>query len=319
MANYLVTGGCGFIGSHLVDSLISEGHTVRVIDDLSSGRKANIQQGCELVIGDVTDTEMVLQCMAGMDGCYHLASVASIQQSIDNWLETHNINLTGAINVFNAARQNKIPVVYASSSAVYGDNADIPLKESAEYRPLTAIGADNLATELHARVATLVHGVPTVGMRFFNVYGPRQNPLSPYFGVVASFFERLSAGKTMTIYGDGEQTRDFVYIDDAVNALKCAMTNINAIPMVFNVCTGEAISINKLALMMQSLMGKAVAVENKKSRKGDIRVSIGNPERSKKILNFSPQITVMQGLRKLMEFETDNGKVKSRATMALVK
>ena len=301
MANYLVTGGCGFIGSHLVDSLIKDGHTVRILDDFSTGRCENVQHNCEIISGDVGNSALVALSMENMDACYHLAAIASIQQSNEKWVATHKTNLTGTINVFNAARNKKIPVVYASSAAVYGDNAEMPLKEHSELRPLTAYGADKLGSELHARVATLVHGVPTVGLRFFNVYGPRQDPSSPYSGVISIFIKRLFENNSLTIFGDGEQTRDFVYVADVVRMLRSAMENIGSVPTVFNVCTGEAISINKLAKIMLSISCLNVSVEHKKTRKGDIRSSVGDPSRTKRLLAVSAQVTLVEGLRKIID------------------
>ena len=171
MATYLVTGGAGFIGSHLVDALLARGDGVRVLDDLSTGKRQNLPAGVELLLGDVADLALTKQAMAGCAGCFHLAAVASVQRGNEDWLGTHRSNQTGSIAVFEAARGadagRPVPVVYASSAAVYGDNAELPLKEEAQTRPLSAYGADKLGSELHARVASLVHGVPTVGLRFF--------------------------------------------------------------------------------------------------------------------------------------------------------
>ena len=200
MALYLITGGCGFIGSHLAEDLLAQGHSVRVIDNLSTGKISNLPASrvptdCELVIGDITDKARLEQCFDGVDYCFHLAAIASVQLSNEDWAGTHQVNLTGSINVFDAARMRQVPVVYASSAAVYGDNAESPLTESAVLRPLTAYGADKLGSELHARVASFVHSVPTTGLRFFNVYGPRQDSSSPYSGVISIFAEKsIAAG-----------------------------------------------------------------------------------------------------------------------------
>ena len=183
MATYLVTGGCGFIGSHLCSALRSAGHGVRVLDDLSTGTEANLAPGADLVRGDVADAGAVREAMEGAAGCFHLAAIASVERGTRDWLGTHRANLSGTVAVFEAAaRLGRIPVVYASSAAVYGDCAALPLKEDAPTRPLSAYGADKLGCEQHARVAGVVHGIPTLGLRFFNVFGPRQDPLSPLFG-----------------------------------------------------------------------------------------------------------------------------------------
>jgi UDP-glucose 4-epimerase len=314
MANYLVTGGCGFIGSHLIDSLVKDGHTVRILDNLSTGKRENIQHECEVIVGDVGDSELVALSMKGMDGCFHLAAIASVQQSNENWIGTHKTNLTGTINVLDAARHKKIPVVYASSAAVYGDNADMPLKEHAELRPLTAYGADKLGSELHARVASLVHGVPTVGLRFFNVYGPRQNPSSPYSGVISIFIKRLIENRSIVIFGDGEQTRDFVYVGDVARTLRSAMLNVGNVPAVFNVCTGNSVSINKLVKVILSINGLMVPVVYKKTRKGDIRVSIGDPTRTKLVLGISAKLTLVDGLRNLINYIKSNDQHRPELT-----
>ena len=191
MAFYLITGGCGFIGTHLANNLIEEGHSVRVLDDLSTGNRESLDKECELVVGNVNDNDLVVQCMKGTDGCFHLAAPTSARKFTGDWIGMHQTNLNGSISVLDAACRGNTPVVYASSSAVYGDNAELLLKEQDKLRPLTAYGADKLGAELHARVAAMVHGLPTTGLRFFNVYGPGQNPAQPYSSVVSVFVDRL--------------------------------------------------------------------------------------------------------------------------------
>lgn len=305
MANYLVTGGCGFIGSHLVESLLKDGHRVRILDDLSTGKRENVPDQCEIVVGDVADSESVRACMYDMDGCFHLAAIASVEESNQNWVRTHQVNLTGTINVFDAARKNRTPVVYASSAAVYGDNADMPLKESSTVRPLTAYGADKLGSELHARVASLVHGVPTAGMRFFNVYGPRQDPASPYSGVISIFVGRILREQVLTVFGDGQQTRDFIYVGDVVRFLRTAMDNISRIPAVFNVCTGESVTVNQLAKTVMSITALRVPVAHQPARKGDIRVSVGDPGYAKQMLGVTAEQPLTRGLQMLFEYSKD--------------
>ena len=243
MARYLVTGGAGFVGSHLVELLRVQGHAVRVLDDLSSGSRANLPPQTELVVADVIDTEAVARAFDGVDGCFHLAAIASVERSHRGWVRTHQVNLTGTINVFDqAARQAQhrrvVPVVYASSAAVYGDCRAVPIGEDSPANPLSAYGADKLACEFHARIAGAIHGVPTTGLRFFNLYGPRQDPRSPYSGVISIFADRLLRGEPVDIFGDGEQVRDFTYVEDAVAALRRAMVTASTGAPVFNVCTG---------------------------------------------------------------------------------
>jgi len=302
MANYLVTGGCGFIGSHLAESLLEDGHQVRILDDFSTGKMDNVPPQCDVIRGDVADSEMVHLCMRDMDGCFHLAAIASVQQSNEEWIRTHQVNLTGTINVFDAAKEKRIPVVYASSAAVYGDNADIPLKENSAVSPLVAYGADKLGSELHARVASLVHGVPTTGMRFFNVYGPRQNPASSYSGVISIFVDRVMNNQALTIFGDGEQTRDFIYVGDVVRFLCASMKNINCASSVFNVCTGETVTINQLAKIVMSITASQVTVTYQAARKGDIRVSVGDPGYAQQALGVAAKYPLARGLKMFIDY-----------------
>src|SRR3954453_23905851 len=207
MSTWLVTGGAGFIRSHLCDGLVGPGGTVRVLGDLSPGRHHNLPAAATLVEGDVADPAVVAQAMERVDGCFHLAAIASVEKGVTDWLGTHRTNLTGTIPLFDAIRRqgSRIPVIYASSAAVYGDAAAVPTAESEPCVPLSAYGADKYACELHARVASHVHGIPTVGLRFFNVYGPRQDPRSPYSGVISIFCERIAGGQPVAIFGDGQQ------------------------------------------------------------------------------------------------------------------
>ncbi len=223
MACYLVTGGAGFIGSHLVESLIDYGHFVRVLDDLSSGSRDNIPAGVEFIKADITDPKAVGAAFDGIDGCFHLAAIASVEKCNRDWLRTHQVNLTGTINVFNAARQSRKIARCRSSmprrAAVYGNSGGAPAGEQSSAAPLSAYGADKRACELHARAAGVTHGLRTVGLRFFNIYGPRQDPRSPYSGVIAIFLDRLQRGEPIEIFGDGTQVRDFTYIGDAVSRI----------------------------------------------------------------------------------------------------
>ena len=297
MSKYLVTGGAGFIGSHLIDKLQNAGHQVRVIDDLSTGSLDNLCGDVETIIGDVSDESLVRECMRDVDGCFHLAAVSNVQQSNEDWLGTHRVNLTGFISILDAARENSVPVVYASSAAVFGDNADMPLTEASDVRPLTAYGADKLGCELHARVASVIHGVPTVGLRFFNVYGPRQNPNSPYSGVISKFMNNLIAGKGVTIFGDGEQTRDFVYVQDVVDMLWASMDRASTTPKIYNVCTGHSVTLNSLVKTLARVLDVDVDVHYETPRTGDIRVSIGDASRIKRELGCVARVVLHEGLR----------------------
>ena len=309
MAKYLVTGGCGFIGSHLVEALLAAGHDVSVLDDLSTGKRSNLPEGSvELVVGDVGDPAVVGAAMQGVDGCFHLAAIASVQLSNQDWVGTHRVNLTGAIAVLDAARtangNGPVPVVYASSAAVYGDNENLPLAETELPRPLTAYGADKLGCELHAMVAAAVHKIPTCGFRFFNVFGPRQDPNSPYSGVISIFAAKLRAGQPLTIYGDGHQTRDFVYVSDVVRHLLAGMEGASVAASVFNFCTGRETSVAVLAETMAAFLGAPLKLEFLPSRPGDIRHSLGSPANAVSTLNVAAETTLASGLEQLFAAES---------------
>lgn len=304
MARYLVTGGCGFIGSHLAEGLIRSGHQVRILDNLSSGKRENSPSGAELVIGEITDRALVGSCTDGMDGVFHLAAIASVDASRRDWLGSHAVNLTGTINVFDAARRDGRPgarVVYASSAAVYGDIAGVPATEADLPRPTNSYGADKLGSELHGRVASLLYQVPTVGLRLFNVYGPRQDPSSPYSGVISIFADRLRRKAPVTILGDGSQVRDFVAVSDAVAFFMAAMAAEGAAGEVFNVCTGRGTTILDLAHLMADRLGVAPELRMEPARPGDIRTSTGDPTRAARVLHCKARLSVRQGLAAMLD------------------
>jgi UDP-glucose 4-epimerase len=306
MSHYLVTGGAGFIGSHLCDALIARGDTVRVLDDLSTGHRSNLPAAATLIEGDVADPAIVAKAMDGVDGCFHLAAIASVEKGVTDWLGTHNANITGTITVFDAIRRqgSRIPVVYASSAAVYGDAVTVPIAETEPCKPLSAYGADKYGCELHARVASHVHGIPTVGLRFFNVYGPRQDPKSPYSGVISIFCERVTAGSAVTIFGDGQQTRDFVYVGDVVAALLAGMGLRPSDSPVFNVCTGIPTSVEALARLIADLAGKNLNAQTQPPRAGEIRHSLGVPTLADTVLGLSGRVPLRMGLGKVLTWMT---------------
>jgi UDP-glucose 4-epimerase len=297
MACFLVTGGAGFLGSHLVEMLVRQGHAVRVLDDLSSGKRQNLPHQAELLYGDVTDARTVADAIEGVDACFHLAAIASVVRCNRDRLRTHEVNLVGTLNIFNQVRcSRRIPVVYASSAAVYGDCAPTPIGEDASAAPLSAYGADKAACELEARVAGAVHAIPTVGLRFFNLYGPRQDRCSPYSGVIALFAERLARGEPVEIFGDGQQVRDFTFVGDGVAALGRALRVVSADAPVFNICTGKGTTVRALAEMMARLYRTNLAAIYRPARSGEVRVSIGDPRRAAEQLGFRAETTLVEGL-----------------------
>jgi len=301
---YLVTGGCGFIGSHLCEALRGAGHAVRVLDDLSSGKRGNLAPGAELVLGNVSDPDVVRTAVADIDGCFHLAAIASVQRGVTEWRATHQVNAGGTVTVLEAIAAlppaRRPPVVYASSAAVYGDCATLPITEDMPCRPLSAYGADKYASELHARVAGEVHGIPTAGLRFFNVFGARQDPGSPYSGVISIFCDRLLRGQAVHIFGDGGQTRDFIHVSGVVAALRAAMAHCAAgggrDAPVFNVCTGRPISVTDLAGTIAGLCGTNAGITHGGARPGEIRHSCGSPARLRRELGLGEPCSLSEGL-----------------------
>jgi UDP-glucose 4-epimerase len=305
MSKYLVTGGCGFIGSHLTDQLIKDGHDVVVFDNLSSGSLDNLHDDAVFIEGDIRDKHALKQIIREVDGCFHLAAIASVDISVKKWSETHETNLTGTINIFESIverDEGPIPVIYASSAAVYGDNASVPLCETVQPSPLTPYGVDKLSCELHARIAHLIHNIPSVGLRFFNVYGPRQDPSSPYSGVISIFINKIMNDLPVKIFGNGTQTRDFVYVGDVVTMLKTSMQTHDKQCHVLNVCTGRSTSILELANIIASVTHKELKTEFSAPKSGDIHISLGSPEKTLRKLNKNAKTRLGEGLETTVTF-----------------
>jgi UDP-glucose 4-epimerase len=317
MACYLVTGGAGFIGSHLVEALVDRKHSVRVLDDLSSGRRDNIPQTVEFIKADVTNPDIIGPALDGIDACFHLAAIASVEQCNRDWVRTHQVNLTGAINLFNAARRLRsvrdVPIVYASTAAVYGNSGATPVAEDSGAMPLSAYGVDKRGCELHARAAGLALGLCTVGLRFFNIYGPRQDPRSPYSGVIAIFLDRLRRGEPIEIFGDGTQVRDFTYVGDAVSALMRAMPAASTSAPLFNVCTGRGTSVRQLAQSISDLCQTELVAYNRPARQAEIPISIGDPRHATEKLGFAARTPLPEGLALTLDAFARRRTVETRA------
>lgn len=301
MARVLVTGGCGFIGSHVVEALTARGDIPVVLDDLSSGKRDNIASNVSFIEGSILDDAARAIAFDGVDAVIHLAAIASVQRCNEAWSETHQVNLTGTIQIFEAARdQGGIPVAYASSAAVYGDATNMPISETAPLKPLTAYGSDKLCAELHAAVAGRIHGVPSMGLRFFNVYGPRQDPSSPYSGVISIFSDRIGSNVPVTIFGNGKQERDFINVTDVVRHLLAGLDTASVDAPVFNVCTGTGISILELAHLIKDLSGSSSEIRHGPDRRGDIYRSVGDPHAARAVLGLKAEVSLTEGLRLLM-------------------
>ena len=310
MATYLVTGGCGFIGSHLCSALLSRGDAVRVLDDLSTGSAASLPAEVDLIEGDVADPLTVRRALFGVDGCFHLAAVASVERCNRDWLRARRTNLTGALTVFEAAVSEKTPVVYTSSAAVYGDCAGpCRLAKSRGSSPSRPMERTNWDAAFHAGAASKVHGLRSVGLRLFNVYGPGQDPKSPYSGVISVFCDRVRRGVPIEIFGDGNQTRDFVFVADVVVALLRAMEHPMSDAPVFNICTGQRTSVLELARAVATLGGGGLETRFRPEREGEVRHSCGDPTVARRALGLGEPTLLTTGLAATVDWLRGTGRI----------
>ncbi len=296
----LVTGGAGFIGSHLVDALAARG-PVRVLDDLSTGVPANLPAGVELVHGDVGDAAAVDAAMKGVDMVFHLAALASVQRSVEAPADSHRVCATGTLHTLDAARRHGARrVVYAASASAYGIPTGEVQKESDPVNPLSPYAAAKLAGEVYCQAFAATYGLETVRLRFFNIFGPRQRADSPYSGVIAIFAALLAAGKTPTVFGDGQQTRDFTYVSDVVDCLLLASEKPGVSGDVFNVGTGHPTSLLDLIAALNKALGTDVTPKHADARQGDIRHSRADISRTVARLGYSPRVAFADGLAKTL-------------------
>ncbi len=304
----VVTGGCGFIGSHLVGRLVAAGRRVRVLDDLSSGDRSRVPSGVEFRRGDVADPDFIRPGVVGAGVVFHLAAVASITRSNERWLASHMTNSGGSVAVMEAIRDEAPDAgfVYASSAAVYGDLPLGPgqrIEETAATRPLGPYGVDKMSSEMHAGVAGSLFGLRSFGLRFFNVFGPGQAPDSPYSGVISRFVAQARAGGPITVFGDGEQTRDFVHVDDIVASLLLAERSAAVAAPVVNVCTGLPTTVNELAAAIAGKFAPAPGIVHTEARPGDIKRSVGDSSLAARLLGWKPSLTLDEGLTALVASE----------------
>lgn len=302
---YVVTGGAGFIGSTLVRHLLSAGHEVLVLDDFSTGKEANlagVSGPLTVVRGSIADAAFVGEHVRGADGVFHLAAVASVQKSLEEPLSCHSVNVTGTVNVLDAARANGVPrVVLSSSAAVYGEADDFPLSETVPVGPISPYGVHKLMNEFYARLYSESGWLETVCLRYFNVYGPRQDPDGDYAAVVPKFITSVLSGEGPTIFGDGRQSRDFMYVEDVAAANLAAMTTAGASGCVFNVCAGIETDLLQLLEAIQLGAGTALEADFAPARVGDIRRSVGSDRALRQTLSLPPWRSVAEGLAATVE------------------
>jgi nucleoside-diphosphate-sugar epimerase len=306
---YLVTGGAGFIGSHLVEYLAAEGHTIVVLDDFSTGKRENLEGmrgAIEIIEGSVTDTATCARACRGVDFVLHQAALASVPRSLRDPAATHNANATGTLNVLLAARDAGVRrVVYAASSSAYGNTTELPKHESMVPRPLSPYAVSKLAGEQYCRALHASFGIETVALRYFNIFGPRQDPASQYAAVVPKFIAAAQANEGPVIYGDGDQTRDFTYVANAVHANMAACSApATACGEVFNVGCGTRISVNELWRRIAALFECSTPPRYVPARAGDVRDSLASLDRSRQSLGYAPIMSIDDGLRHTVEWYT---------------
>ena len=303
---YLVTGGAGFIGSNTVDELVRRGHEVVVLDDLSAGKEANLAQvkdKIRFIKGSITDQEIVQEACKGVEHVIHLAARTSVPRSVKQPQQTNEINVDGTLNVLVAARDvGARRVVFASSSSVYGDTPTLPKHEGMPPAPISPYGVSKLVGELYGRVFQRIYGLDFVALRYFNVFGPRQDPGSPYSGVLSLFINAMRDGATPSVYGDGEQSRDFTYVENVVQANIAASETPGLAGLICNLGTGGRYTLNYTLRLLEQFSGKTAHAKYGPPREGDIRDSQADISLAKSKFNFDPRVGFEEGLRRTWDW-----------------
>jgi nucleoside-diphosphate-sugar epimerase len=305
VSHYLVTGGAGFIGSHLAEELIRRGHRVRIVDSLITGRRANLDvvRDAEFLEGDLAEPGVAERAVAGIDYVLHQAAIPSVPRSVKDPVTSNRANITSTLNVLVAARDAGVKrVVYAASSSAYGNTPTLPKHEEMPTSPLSPYALQKLVGEQYCQLFTTLYGLETVSTRYFNVFGPRQDPGSPYSGVISLFATALLEHRQPVIYGDGEQTRDFTYIANVVDGVLRCCDAPNVAGQMMNLATGGRISLNELLRTMNRIQGTDVKATYKEPRAGDVRDSQADISKARRLLGYAPIVDLEQGLRKTLEW-----------------
>lgn len=306
MATYLVTGGAGFIGSHLVERLVALGHRVRVLDDLSEGRKENLASvwdRIEFLEGDVRDPALVRRAVRDVEYILHQAALRSVPRSVEDPVTTTEVNVLGTVTLLEAAREAGVRrIVFASSSSVYGEALELPLRESQPPRPISPYAVSKLAGEHYCRVFTKLYGLETVSLRYFNVFGPRQDPRSEYAAVIARFILAALRGEPLEIHGDGHQSRDFTYVENVVDANLRAAVLPGLAGEVFNIGCGRRYSVLEVKAHLEQIFGRPLPARHTPPRPGDVRHTQADLSEAERKLGYRPQISFEEGLRRTVEF-----------------
>ena len=303
----LVTGGAGFIGSHIASALAASGARVRIIDDLSTGYRENIEEiggDVDFIQGSVADEAALNRAIEGAELVFHEAAIPSVPRSVENPRQTHVASVDSTFSLLLAAKENNVRrIVYAASSSAYGDQPTLPKVETMLPEPLSPYAVAKLVGEQYCQVFTRVYGLETISLRYFNVFGPRQDPSSQYSGVISRFISAVIGGETPVIYGDGEQSRDFTYIGNVVDANLKAAESAKAVGHVINIANGERISLNHLLREVQDLTGKAnLTADYQPTRAGDVKHSLADISRARDLLGYEPKIDLRQGLSLTMDW-----------------
>ena len=315
MASYLVTGGAGFIGSHLAEELVRRGHRVRVVDSLITGKRRNLDhiKDIEFLEGDLADSRVARRAVDGMEYVLHQAAIPSVPRSVNDPLTSNQANVTAALNVLVAARDAGVKrLVYAGSSSVYGDTPTLPKREDMPTKPLSPYALQKLMAEQYGQMFTSLYGFETVTTRYFNVFGPRQDPGSPYSGVISLFSTALLDGRQPVIFGDGEQTRDFTFVANVVDGVLRACEAPKAAGEVMNVATGGRISLNELLRVMNKICGTNAEPIYKEPRAGDVRDSQADISKARALLGYEPIVSFEEGLRRTLEWCRAEGAAAAR-------
>jgi nucleoside-diphosphate-sugar epimerase len=305
MASYLVTGGAGFIGSHLTEELARRGERVRVVDSLITGKRQNLAHisGIEFIEGDLADLDVARRAVDGMDFVLHQAAIPSVPRSVQDPITSNRANIDASLNVLVAARDANVKrLVYAGSSSAYGDAPTLPKIETMPTAPLSPYALQKLVAEQYGQMFTKLYGLETVTIRYFNVFGPRQDPSSPYSGVISLFISALCDGRQPTIYGDGEHTRDFTYVANVVDGVLRACMAPEASGEVINVATGGRVSLNQLFRTIRELVGARVEPIHAGPRAGDVRDSQADIQKARRLLGYEPTVSFDEGLKKTVEW-----------------
>ena len=310
MDTYLVTGGAGFIGSHIVDALVKGGKKVRVIDNLSTGSAANLEHlinDIEFIEGDIRDTNLLDKAMKGVDFCFHEAALPSVARSVEDPITVNQVNIDGTLNLLFAAKKNKVKrFIYASSSSAYGDSPSLPKKEDMKPHPLSPYAVSKLTGEYYCGVFYSVYGLETLCLRYFNVFGPRQDPNSQYAAVIPKFITCFLRNTSPQIYGDGTQSRDFTYIDNVVYANMLAAEAKSTSGQILNVACGRRTSLNDLVELLKNLLSSKVSPDYAEPRSGDIKHSLADISEARHMLGYSPKTSFEQGIKKTIEWHKNN-------------